>query len=610
MGLGALLALLVLFVFGTTPKTDGLFTAYGVYGVLLMLAQSLRTTIVARLVEAPRCGKRSTATWAPSLALALAAAVPLVVLADPLAHLLTGHATGEAHDAARTGLWLFALAGAAQLLAAIGAAALGALDRFVAVSVAYLSAGVASIAGVAVLAGRSTLTPSPSPSPRARCSTRSLMARSLLAAGWRPHAPLLRWATELGRRVWIIVSGAAPYAASQAMFVVSVALAARMGSGDATVYTYAFFAASFIVGASSGSVGIVLAAPLAQTWDRSPASLTPHLLTIVALGATLTVPVLGIAAIAGPDLAGVVFGSQLTTSDANAFAGCFVALGGFVLAMLAITVPLLAAFALSRYQAVAGVAVATLVAHVGLEHRRRDHRPPRDAGHRSVGLHRAHARRASRRRLRIPRWNAPARRGRGDRASSGGGRRRLRTGRVPRARGIRASGRHRAGRGRNSSVSGPPARAAARPVGAHPTPPRPAGRRSAVGATAKSEPLTDVNEARAWIVAPHGVPAVSWAAAHLPPRRLGATSRSPATRAQRKPASIPRHAQASARPRQRARARRRRPTLASSGAQTRARTNTWRWSTAGAKAGVASTWRRGVGTTSYARPRRLECAGG
>ena len=366
MGLGAVLALVVLFAFGKTAKTDGLFTAYGVYGILLMLSQSLRTTIVARLVEAPSLWRAFDRYVGAVLVIVLIAAAPLLVLGDPLAHVLTGSAEGDAHDAAQTALWLFAIAGSAQLLAGVGAAALGALDRFVAVSVAYLSAGVASVLGVAILAGSLDVAAVPVAIAAGSVLNAILMARSLLAAGWRPHAPLLRWATELGRRVWIIVSGAAPYAASQAMFVVSVALAARMGSGDATVYTYAFFAASFIVGASSGSVGIVLAAPLAQTWDRSPASLTPHLLTIVALGATLTVPVLGIAAIAGPDLAGVVFGSQLTTSDANALAGCFVALGGFVLAMLAITVPLLAAFALSRYQAVAGVAVATLVAHVGL----------------------------------------------------------------------------------------------------------------------------------------------------------------------------------------------------------------------------------------------------
>jgi hypothetical protein len=139
-----------------------------------------------------------------------------------------------------------------------------------------------------------------------------------------------------------------------------------MGSGAATVYTYAFFAASFIVGASSSSVAIVLAAPVAQGWDRSPASLTPHLRTIFRLGATLTVIVIGAAAIAGDDLANLALGSKLTTQDTNAMVGCFVALSGFMLAMVAVALPLLAAFALSRYGAVAAVAVAAVLAQVGL----------------------------------------------------------------------------------------------------------------------------------------------------------------------------------------------------------------------------------------------------
>jgi peptidoglycan biosynthesis protein MviN/MurJ (putative lipid II flippase) len=366
MGLGAVLALVVLFVFGKTAKTDGLFTAYGVYGILLMVAQSLRTTIVARLVEAPSLWSAFETYSGAVLALTLAAAVPLVVLGDPLAHLLTGAASGEAHDTARTALWLFALAGGAQLLAALGAAALGALDRFVAVSVAYLAAGVSSIAGVAALAGPLDVRAVPVAVAAGSVLNAALMARGMLAAGWRPRWRAMTFAAGLGRRVWTIVSGAALYAASQAIFVVSLALAARIGSGAATVYTYAFFAASFIVGSSSGSVGIVLAAPLAQTWDRSPASLTPHLRTVVRLGATITLPVLGVAAIAGDDLAAAVFGSKLTSGDTHALTGSFVALAGFMLAMLAATVPLLAAFALARYPAVAAVAVGAVLAHVGL----------------------------------------------------------------------------------------------------------------------------------------------------------------------------------------------------------------------------------------------------
>jgi uncharacterized membrane protein YgaE (UPF0421/DUF939 family) len=49
MALGAVIALVILLRFGKDAETDGLFAAYGVYGVLVVVAQSFRTTIVARL---------------------------------------------------------------------------------------------------------------------------------------------------------------------------------------------------------------------------------------------------------------------------------------------------------------------------------------------------------------------------------------------------------------------------------------------------------------------------------------------------------------------------------------------------------------------------------
>src|SRR5918911_2632418 len=51
MGIGGVLAILILLEFGKGPKTDGLFAAYGAYGVITALAQSFRGTIVARLME-------------------------------------------------------------------------------------------------------------------------------------------------------------------------------------------------------------------------------------------------------------------------------------------------------------------------------------------------------------------------------------------------------------------------------------------------------------------------------------------------------------------------------------------------------------------------------
>jgi hypothetical protein len=80
----------------------------------------------------------------------------------------------------------------------------------------------------------------------------------------------------------------------------------------------------------------------------------------------LIAPVLGVAAVAGGDLASAMLGSKLNGADTQALVGSFLALAGYMFAMLAVTVPLLAAFAQSRYLAVAGVSAAAVVVHVGL----------------------------------------------------------------------------------------------------------------------------------------------------------------------------------------------------------------------------------------------------
>ena len=51
MTIGAAIAFVILLRFGKNRETDGLFAAYGIYGIVVVIAQTFRTTIVARLVE-------------------------------------------------------------------------------------------------------------------------------------------------------------------------------------------------------------------------------------------------------------------------------------------------------------------------------------------------------------------------------------------------------------------------------------------------------------------------------------------------------------------------------------------------------------------------------
>ena len=54
---------MIVLKFGKNARTDGLFAAYGVYGVLSLIAQSLRITVVARLLEATLHFRVTTMTY-------------------------------------------------------------------------------------------------------------------------------------------------------------------------------------------------------------------------------------------------------------------------------------------------------------------------------------------------------------------------------------------------------------------------------------------------------------------------------------------------------------------------------------------------------------------
>jgi hypothetical protein len=100
MGFGALVALVILALFGKTARTDGLLAAYGVYGLLMVLGQAFRTTVVPR-IAAGRFAVELDRYLGGALLLSAVAALPLVVFAEPFAALLTGDLGAEAREAAR-----------------------------------------------------------------------------------------------------------------------------------------------------------------------------------------------------------------------------------------------------------------------------------------------------------------------------------------------------------------------------------------------------------------------------------------------------------------------------------------------------------------------------
>lgn len=366
MGLGAVLALAIVLRFGKTPRTDGLLSAYGVYGLLLTMAQSARASVAARLVEPPSMHANLDRLLGGALALALAGALPLIVLGSPVADVLTGELPPEAADTARTALAIFWIAAAAHLCAALGAAALATRGEFAAPGLAYVAGGVTAILLMLALAGSLGIDAVAVGVAVGAVLTAAIIVVRLVAGGYRPAARRIGPARAALAAARVIAIGSVGYMIAQATYVISVAFAARLEPGDVTLYSYGFFAAMLVIGATSGTAGIVLAAPVSRSWDRRPESLLPHLAMVTRGGLLLALPALGLMALAGDELVELVLGSKLEAADPATVAGTFLALGGLMIASSSTPVPMLAAFATGRYGGIAWIALLTVVVHVPL----------------------------------------------------------------------------------------------------------------------------------------------------------------------------------------------------------------------------------------------------
>ena len=358
---GGVLAILVAALFGSTAQTDGFFLAYGVYSLLVLVAQSTRTAIPARLLETETLFGAFDRYLAGAALLFLASGVALLGFAGPLATLLTGSDAGPAHAATAESLRILWPAVGGQLFAALAAAMLGVAGDFTRAALAYAAGGLATIGAFLALHGPFGIRALPVAVVIGTLVSVCPLAHGLVRIGWRP-APAGSGA--LGAARIILVSSTAG-ALSQVLFVVSLSVAARVGSGDATLYSYAYFALGLLVALVSSSVSAVLAAPLAATWDRDPRSLRPVDDDVFRTGLVVLAPILAAAALLGRDLAGAVLG-KFTHTEIAAVWRAFLILSPSAVTALAIAIPLVALFALGRYRAIALVAPPIVALHVAL----------------------------------------------------------------------------------------------------------------------------------------------------------------------------------------------------------------------------------------------------
>ena len=306
-GAGAGAAVLLAHRFGRNATTDGFLTAYGVYLVLGLAAQSFRLVVVPKLTRAAGDGRLAGETRAWAFAF-LTLSVPVCAIAiaarHPIGDALTNNPV-SAHEASRAIAFLVPAA-FVQLLAALLASSLAALDEY---TVAALAWGFGSPLGLVVfaaLSGSHGLITLAWGVLLGGCATTVILLVELAR-----HSALLggdRAPARVGARLFELVQGAAVPLAVQGMYVISLRLAGGLGVGAQSSLSYAYVFAATLVSATASAFSLISSAPLTRR-GIDAAGAARHVVHAAWLSLVGTTAATGIFALVGGRLVGGALGS-------------------------------------------------------------------------------------------------------------------------------------------------------------------------------------------------------------------------------------------------------------------------------------------------------------
>lgn len=356
MGTGGLLAVLIAVRFGGSARTDGFFAAYAVYGLILLLAQSTRLTVVPRLVGGAGPFARFDRFVVALAVLWLGVGVAFVPLGGILADALTSTAAAQA--AARTAFVVLWPAAGAQLIAALGAAMLGVLGQYTSAALGYVAGSIVSVATFVGLAGPLGVDAVAPALLAGSVVTATPIVWGLARSGWRPR--LRGSAPGVWPRASMVLMGAASVAAPQLLYVIGMAAAGHLGPGAPTTFSYGFFGSQVFVSMLAGSLSIVIAASLSASWDRDPRSLAVPVSNAFRLSLLILAPSLAAIALVGRQVAAPVL-AGFTAHEVDAAIRTLLALSPMILAAQATSIGLVALYAMHRHAAIVVVALGATV---------------------------------------------------------------------------------------------------------------------------------------------------------------------------------------------------------------------------------------------------------
>jgi peptidoglycan biosynthesis protein MviN/MurJ (putative lipid II flippase) len=359
-------ALLYLNSFGINGRTDGFFVAFALYTIVGVFSQSIRMTSANLLIgERPRLVPVEYATCLGLIAMPML--ILTIPLASPFAHLLAPGLDAADRAVTANALPLLGIAAAMQLWSAGAATFLAVRDRFNAIAGAYIAgAAVGLLAYVVVspLANELVLGWS-----MLAMATTTLIVMLLSLRGARPERVPTRPSFSPSRLVsmsGLILARTAIYLVFNALYMVTLAFASGYAEGDATVLSYAYLFASYLVAATAFALGLSRIADMRRgalgEWREVLADTVPSGFRYSML---VVAPAMAALVVAGAPLIGDLLPHSFDAADVETLRTFAALLAPWVVAALLVNLLLPALLALGRGRLVNAMAPGLLIVHVG-----------------------------------------------------------------------------------------------------------------------------------------------------------------------------------------------------------------------------------------------------
>jgi len=357
-------AVMYLSEFGVNARTDGLFVGFALYAVFGVFSQSIRVTSVPLLVgRRPRVSPRQFA-----YALGFVA-VAVIIVTGPFAEILAGVlAPGLAGDGRATAEQALPILGGAmvlQLFAAGGATLLAVQDRFLRVAVAYAVGAVAGLAAYLALVGLTDELSLGWSMLAMAVVTCAIMLTGVSRAGLATPSTNAGRGQRILAITGLIFARTAVYLVFNSLYLVTLAFTSNFEAGDATVLSYAYLFASYLVAGTGFALGMSRIADMRRgalaDWKTMATDTVPPGFRYSML---LVAPALAGLVAAGAPLIGELFPDSLSSADAGTLRVFGALLIPWTVAALLVNLMLPVMFAMGKARLVNAVAPALLVLQI------------------------------------------------------------------------------------------------------------------------------------------------------------------------------------------------------------------------------------------------------